>query len=81
MQTTKLSRNLHLVPNMSKMGQLLALKQISQKKKKKKTNDFFLIEQKLEEIADISFSRVIFREPLLSSFRVCGMIWQTADYF
>ena len=35
MQTTKLSRNLHLVPNMSKMGQLLALKQISQKKKKK----------------------------------------------
>ena len=60
MQTTKLSRNLHLVPNMSKMGQLLALKQIS-KKKKKKTNDFFLIEQKLEEIDDISFSRVIFR--------------------
>ena len=80
MQTTKLSRNLHLVPNMSKMGQLLALKQISQKKKKK-TDDFFLIEQNLEEIADISFSRVIFREPLLSSFRVCGMIWQTADYF
>ena len=80
MQTTKLSRNLHLVPNMLKMGQLLALKKISQKKKKK-TNDFFLIEQKLEEIADISFSRVIFREPLLSSFRVCGMIWQTADYF
>ena len=80
MQTTKLSRNLHLVPNMSKMGQLLALKQISQQQKKK-TDDFFLIEQKLEEIADISFSRVIFREPLLSSFRVCGMIWQTADYF
>ena len=79
MQTTKLSRNLHLVPNMSKMGQLLALKQISQKKKE--TNDFFVIEQKLEEIDDISFSRVIFREPLLSSFRVCGMIWQTADYF
>ena len=79
MQTTKLSCNLHLVPNMSKMGQLLALKQISQKKKK--TNDIFLIEQKLEEIDDISFSRVIFREPLLSSFRVCGMIWQTADYF
>ena len=80
MQTTKLSRNLHLVPNMSKMGQLFALKQISQKKKKK-TDDFFLIEQKLEEIADISFSRVIFREPLLSFFRVCGVIWQTADYF
>ena len=79
MQTTKLSRNLHLVPNMSKMGQLLALKKISQKKKE--TNDFFVIEQKLEEIDDISFSRVIFREPLLSSFRVCGMIWQTADYF
>ena len=59
MQTTKLSRNLHLVPNMSKMGQLLALKQISQKKKE--TNDFFVIEQKLEEIDDISFSRVIFR--------------------
>ena len=57
MQTTKLSRN--LVPNMSKMGQLLALKQISQKKKE--TNDFFVIEQKLEEIYDISFSRVIFR--------------------
>ena len=36
MQTTKLSRNLHLVPNMSKMGQLLALKQISQTKQKKK---------------------------------------------
>ena len=36
MQTTKLSCNLHLVPNMSKMGQLLALKQISQKKKKKR---------------------------------------------
>ena len=65
---------------MSKMGQLLALKQISQQQKKK-TDDFFLIEQKLEEIADIPFSRVIFREPLLSSFRVCGMIWQTADYF
>ena len=79
MQTTNLSCNLHLVPNMSKMGQLLALKQISQKKKE--TNDFFVIEQKLEEIDDISFSRVIFREPLLSSFRVCGMIWQTADYF
>ena len=60
MQTTKLSRNLHLVPNMSKMGQLLALKQISPKKKKK-TIDFFLIEQKLEEIDDISFSKVIFR--------------------
>ena len=60
MQTTKLSCNLHLVPNMSKMGQLLALKQISQKKKKE-TNDFFVIEQKLEEIDDISFSRVIFR--------------------
>ena len=59
MQTTKLSCNLHLVPNMSKMGQLLALKQISQKKKE--TNDFFVIEQKLEEIDDISFSRVIFR--------------------
>ena len=44
---------------MSKMGQLLALKQISQKKKE--TNDFFVIEQKLEEIDDISFSRVIFR--------------------
>ena len=80
MQTTKLSCNLHLVPNMSKMGQLLALKQISQQKKKE-TNDFFVIEPKLEEIDDISFSRVIFREPLLSSFRVCGMIWQTADYF
>ena len=60
MQTTKLSRNLHLVPNMSKMGQLLAFKKISQKKKKE-TNDFFVIEQKLEEIDDISFSRVIFR--------------------
>ena len=59
MQTTNLSCNLHLVPNMSKMGQLLALKQISQKKKE--TNDFFVIEQKLEEIYDISFSRVIFR--------------------
>ena len=59
MQTTNLSCNLHLVPNMSKMGQLLALKQISQKKKE--TNDFFVIEQKLEEIDDISFSRVIFR--------------------
>ena len=59
MQTTKLSCNLHLVPNMSKMGQLLALKQISQKKKE--TNHFFVIEQKLEEIDDISFSRVIFR--------------------
>ena len=59
MQTTKLSRNLHLVPNMSKMGQLLAFKKISQKKKE--TNDFFVIEQKLEEIDDISFSRVIFR--------------------
>ena len=59
MQTTNLSCNLHLVPNMSKMGQLLALNQISQKKKE--TNDFFVIEQKLEEIDDISFSRVIFR--------------------
>ena len=59
MQTTNLSCNLHLVPNMSKMGQLLALKQIS--KKKKETNHFFVIEQKLEEIDDISFSRVIFR--------------------
>ena len=34
MQTTKLSRNLHLVPNMSKMGQPLSLKQISQTNKK-----------------------------------------------
>ena len=34
MQTTKLSRNLHLVPNMSKMGQLLALKKYHKKKKK-----------------------------------------------
>ena len=42
MQTTKLSRNLHLVPNMSKMGQLLALKKISQKKKKRKQMISFL---------------------------------------
>ena len=40
MQTTKLSRNLHLVPNMSKMGQLLALKQISQKKKREQMISF-----------------------------------------
>ena len=34
MQTTKLPRNMHLVPNMSKMDQPLSLKQISQTNKK-----------------------------------------------
>ena len=29
----------------------------------------------------LSSRRVIFREPLLASFRVRGMIWQTADFF
>ena len=96
MQTTKLPRNMHLVPNMSKMDQPLSLKQISQTNKKVTENinlevcDMSTSQNRRllvlwqysckviytnKEHKDIWLSsrRVIFREPLQSSFRVCEM--------
>ena len=43
------------------LNKITSVESTIKEKVKKETNDFFVIEQKLEEIDDISFSRVIFR--------------------